>query len=134
MFDSYSSRTYVTEQRYPQTIHNHRAPTDESIKILNEMQEKAEKNLLAKHIVGENSISGVEIELATNCLGKQVWIGFDLNGRKHLARCSVDPLAAELSPGETYRRIVTKLAEEIVRQIVTQNPEPLFKLFRTGRQ
>lgn len=38
-------------------VHEHRAPTDESIKLLNEMQEKILKNIVAQFKVDNNDYS-----------------------------------------------------------------------------
>lgn len=75
-----------TTVRYPDTIkvQEHKAPTDESIRLMEEIQEKVLKNLIAKiHIKGDNNINGQcyvfqslhEFELAYNVVCK-----FKLNG------------------------------------------------------
>ena len=43
------------------TIHEHRAPTDESVRLLNEFEEKARKNIIHKISVNENNLNAVSI-------------------------------------------------------------------------
>lgn len=42
--------TFVTREapRYPQTIHEHRAPTDESVRILMELEKAAERRVIER--------------------------------------------------------------------------------------
>ncbi len=58
MFDTnnYSSKEYVP---YTKTVHEHRAPTDESIKIFDEMRRKAEEHIVAKVIIKDNTVNGM---------------------------------------------------------------------------
>ena len=57
MFDTYVKRT-TTAPAYPQTIHEHRAPTDESIRLLKEMEDKVKDNFVTSIIVEENIVNG----------------------------------------------------------------------------
>ena len=65
MFD----KTYITPQSKPthktvsvtQTVHEHRAPTDESVKLLNEMQDKAIGNIIDTIVVQNNILNFVAV-------------------------------------------------------------------------
>lgn len=48
----------VTNIRFPETIQEHKAPTDESIRLMEEMHEKAIKNIIARVEVKTNLVSG----------------------------------------------------------------------------
>lgn len=61
----FSDTYHVTDKHYhninlPDTIkvHEHKAPTDESIKLLEEMHDKAMKNIIAKVKVDDNLVNG----------------------------------------------------------------------------
>ena len=43
---------------YEKTVHEHRAPTDESIKILREMEEKSRQQIVEKFVVNNNVVNG----------------------------------------------------------------------------
>ena len=60
MFDTYVKRTSVVSgPKYPQEVHEYRAPTDDSIRILNEMTTKAMKNLISTFEVDDNYLKCV---------------------------------------------------------------------------
>lgn len=45
MFDTHIHRT-TAAPAYPQTVHEHRAPTDESVRLLDEMEFKARERII----------------------------------------------------------------------------------------
>lgn len=54
----FHSHDHSTSVRYPDTIKEVKAPTDESIRLLNEMQQKTLENIVAKISVKDNLIEG----------------------------------------------------------------------------
>ncbi|MEE8368605.1 MAG: hypothetical protein V3S30_09840, partial [Thermoanaerobaculia bacterium] len=46
---------------YPQTIHEHKAPTDDSVKLLREMEEAARKSVLEVYRFEDNDLSGIVV-------------------------------------------------------------------------
>lgn len=72
---------------YPQTIHEHRAPTDESVRLLNEMQSEAKVNIIKNIIVDDNVVNGsITIMQDYYSMGKKyvVYFKFNLNGRDYV--------------------------------------------------
>jgi len=76
------------------TITENRAPTDESIRLLNEFEKKAKDNLIAKIEVKENFISGVSLlfcesvgdqENSTRVLYFHYAFKFTLNSKEYTA-------------------------------------------------
>lgn len=66
---------------YEKTIHEHRAPTDESVRLLNEMQDKAMDNIMQKIILNDNMFKGVVYVVNSPMAdGFQIYIRFTLNG------------------------------------------------------
>lgn len=62
MFNSYSTHHHqnITRIDFPSTInvHEHKAPTDESIRLMEEMHKKAMDNIIARVKVEDNLITG----------------------------------------------------------------------------
>lgn len=121
MFDSYVLRTggpsYVSQNT---EIHEHKAPTDESIKILNEMQEKARKDLLASVKVENNIFSCVitlfQQEIMTN--SHVFMVKFNLNGNEYFMEDRVSNTEIRRNPIEhVMRKIFEKVAEEITKKL-----------------
>lgn len=71
---------------YPEAIHEHKAPTDESVRLLNEMQDKAIQNLIAKVEVKDNLVEGVAWAMGNNHstmdFDVQLFFKFKINGQE----------------------------------------------------
>src|SRR4051812_2071854 len=70
---------YVKEVK----ITEHKAPTDESVKLLNEMQEKAKKNIIATIHIEQNYLKAIVIYTQDDVVsGRMKYaIKFNLNGK-----------------------------------------------------
>jgi hypothetical protein len=118
MFD----RTFVTTSeapRYPQTVHEHRAPTDESIRTLREMERKIEENVYAT-LALDNIVKGtvvvrhdrldlryvVDVSLSIN--GHQI-TRHELGRYSHLDHITYDDLLKKLR-----RDIANMIADELI--------------------
>ena len=84
MFDRYvvregSRHTYSTVE-----VNEHRAPTDASVRLLNEMQEKARENLVDSFSVCDNAFKG-EILVFRDHFSNEfvVYFVFSINGNKY---------------------------------------------------
>lgn len=68
------------------TVNEHRAPTDKSVELLNEMERKATENIIHKFRVDSNLIKAAVIyysdAIATDDM--IVHIKFELNGKEHV--------------------------------------------------
>ncbi len=88
MFDTYrigsTSTEYVPYEKSVK-ITETRAPTDESVKLLNEFQEKAKQNLVDQIKVEDNTLNGVVLFFRQDIVHDKVeWFGkFSLNGKEH---------------------------------------------------
>lgn len=83
MFNSYRSITY-SAPTYPQEIHEHRAPTDESVKLLDRMRQEALDGVLARFPVEMNGLKSTVISYK-NHFQETVWaVKLDLNGVEHI--------------------------------------------------
>lgn len=100
-----------TEIRFPDTIQEHKAPTDESIRLLNEMQDKAIQNLIAKVEVRDNLVEGVAWAMGNNYstmdFDVQLFFKFKINGHefvvdKKINRSELFSAGNELVQIESY--------------------------------
>lgn len=89
---------YSTNIKFPENInvHEHKAPTDESIRLMEEMHDKAMKNIIAKVKVDDNLISGhcFACEQPWNIKSLRLIFKFKINGQeftieKELDRCDL---------------------------------------------
>lgn len=114
------------------TVTEHRAPTDESVKLLKEMQEKASAALIGAVHVNDTALDAVlqlEEDLASDAVLFRVV--FSLNGTKMTvsgSMRSIDVTSAEVALDKIKSAIVGKLATEILRTSMT--PEIIRRIQR----
>jgi hypothetical protein len=106
---------YVTKE-----IHEHRAPTDESVKLLNEMQEKVLSNVLKKFSV--NNTLNVKGMVYNNYLTmeKELHCSFSINGVEHSIKVVVDEFKCRTVSEAAiamHEQICQRLALEIVKPL-----------------
>lgn len=83
-----SKTTYIP---YTKEIHEHKAPTDESIRLAIEMEEKVKKNILRTIIIKTNLVNG-SITVFENKLNNSVvfCVRFILNGQEYFIEHSIN--------------------------------------------
>ena len=88
-------------------ITNNKAVTDDSIRILNEFQDKANRNVLAKIDLSVNDFYFNYVVMETGDIrdwGKiNLWLCFNLNGKEYKFNKSVDDAGIQLSSILDYR-------------------------------
>jgi hypothetical protein len=93
----YHSHDNSTHVRFPDTIkmEEHKAPTDESVRLLNEFQEKALDNLISKIEVKDNLVEGTvmafHVGYTSAALREEVKIicKFKINGHEYVVEKGV---------------------------------------------
>jgi len=70
---------------YEKTVHEHKAPTDESVKLLNEMQKAALDNIVKTFNVNDNTVNACVIYLINKADfdGFKFVAKFTFNGKEH---------------------------------------------------
>lgn len=112
MFDSIIIRQ---EPNYPQHIHEHRAPTDESIRLAEEMREKALERILSETRLESNELNAVWWHITDHMTrSHELRCKFDLNGTKH--EFSVELCMDELAFGSN-ERLMQKLRAAIILEV-----------------
>jgi hypothetical protein len=115
-------------------IHEHLAPTDESVKILNDFEEKARKNIIHKVKVETNTIIAMGIYFRDEMVDNRVHfdIKFSLNGKEVLIQDYVDEFEwreemLEMYMGfgsqVIYKLVMKKMAEMIAQELLNQSPD-----------
>lgn len=122
MFDNYyaqHSTEYVTKEV---NIKEYKAPTDESVKLLNEMTEKSLANIVKQFAVQDNDFNfGVMVYKNPMRFVTEVIIKFKLNGKDHEMRFDVDEYRSiDQQVQATYKAICGKLAEILVNSVFDQ--------------
>ena len=116
------NKTFIYEKRstevipYEKTVNINRAPTDESVKLLKEFEEKAVENIIDKIHVNDNSINGVVLvkQIQLNPFNHKFYWKFTLNGKEYRGDVEL-----QLSSWE-MRNLVNLLAQEISKVITTE--------------
>jgi hypothetical protein len=127
MFDTIHVRTAAP---YPQEIHEHRAPTDASVKLLSELEQAALDKVLSVNRLENNLVHAewavidepMRMELRVVCRMK-------INGQEMKFETDVDRPWRTDSHRQVIERIYQKLAHCIVGQLV-EAPQVLERILR----
>lgn len=106
-------------------VHEHRAPTDQSVKLLNEMEEKARKNIICKVQLDDNILNGVAIVYVDERwtaakLSIVVHLRFSINGKEYFfeERYSYHDVKAPLEDIQYYCRLGLDLLQQKVASAI----------------
>lgn len=92
----YHKHDNSTHIRYPDTIKEVKAPTDESVRLLNEFQEKALDNLISKVEVKDNLVEGTVMAFEMGCTTAAIQFEikiickFKINGHEYVVEKGID--------------------------------------------
>ncbi len=106
---------YITNNT---TVKEERAPTDASIKLMMEMEEKATKNIVDRIIVDNNLLKGAIIicdDYLANA--KKIYIKFKLNGEDYESIETVK-LNITITKEEAITIMLEKMSEAILEQLL----------------
>lgn len=119
MFDThYTTNRFISETReVTKAVHEHKAPTDESIKLLNEMADKALSNIVARWSTDNNVLSMQGAFFDDYSRGSRTLaIKMKLNGKDHKIIVEVDPFQSDV---QTFVSLVfDKVSQEITRVVL----------------
>lgn len=82
----HSHHTTTVAPAYPQEVNHHHAPTDETVKLMREMEEAAQKRVIHSYHYSENNVNGVVVhmKLSANSFEEVLLVHFTLNGNDHI--------------------------------------------------
>lgn len=120
MFDRYTTEVKQGPSRVD--VHEHRAPTDESVRLLREMEAKMRDSVLATLTSRDNTFEGIVFvtpdpmtcDRVVRCL-------FTLNGTRHETAPVRVPYAYVLDAGEWVRKLRDAIAAEVANKLVVDN-------------
>lgn len=112
MFDTYVDRRPSGPSRID--VHEHRAPTDESVKLMKEMESATERNRIASMPLQSNILSGVVSVFQDHVRASVGAVAvFDLNGH----RCRV---TADVPAWGNQGDLLVKLHEEVAKRVAEE--------------
>ena len=116
------------------TIHEHKAPTEKSVELLNQMQEKAQRNIIATIKIEENFLKAVAIyyhdEMVVNRITYH--IRFELNGKEYTIEDYIDKFEWRQEMSKSYmglgheiifRALHKKFSEMVANELMKQSPD-----------
>jgi hypothetical protein len=102
------------------TINEHRAPTDESVKLLREMELKAQEKLIAAVQVGNSTFECVLHQQLDNFSDRMMWRAvYKLNGKQLTTTVDTDPRESP-NLGSGMRDAFDKLRDAMAKDIAGQ--------------
>lgn len=121
------------------TVHEHKAPTDKSVELLNEMQEKAQRNIIATIKIEENFLKAVVIYYRDEMVMDRMTyhIRFELNGKEYMIEDHIDNFEWRQEMSKSYmglgnevifRALHKKFSEMVANELMKQSPDFLRSL------
>ena len=121
------------------TVHEHKAPTDKSVELLNEMQEKAQRNIIATIKIEENFLKAVAIYYRDETVMDRMTyhIRFELNGKEYMIEDHIDNFEWRQEMSKSYmglgnevifRALHKKFSELVANELMKQSPDFLRSL------
>lgn len=107
------------------TIHEHRAPTDDSIRLAGEYQKAAEESVVCRGEVRNNDLAArwaVMQDFASAMMDYKVAIRVRLNGKEHVLRFSL-----ERQHAKTQQDVVLFVRDKVAELVANQLLEAAFK-------
>lgn len=130
MFDIYELRSGPSHVYHYTDVHEHRAPTDESVKLLNEMQRKAEQNIIANLSTSNNTLQVSATRFFAPMEMRDEWaVKMTLNGKPHQFKVSL-PYHAGTSSEDAIQALHKALAEEIAQKVLMGFSQELTGAYR----
>ncbi len=131
--------TRTVHQSTTATVHEHRAPTDASVKLLMEMEQAAEAKVIEAIHVG-NTVFECVVHMERNYLADDILLRavFKLNGRQMKAEHRLQAWTfSALSTADINRAAAVGIRDEVAKVIATEMIGPAFAevagKFRVGR-
>lgn len=113
---------YVTRE-----VHEHRAPTDESVKLLREMEAAADAKRIATLKLEGNAFTGhieVSQDVAQGYVVRAVAV-FDVNGKRCTAKAQVDLSSDGFHKVELMQALHTEIAKAVAVEVLGEGMKGL---------
>jgi len=107
---------------YPQTIHEHRAPTDESVKALREMEDAARDSILDVYRMEDNALNGIVVLLKArnpHDFSRSLYVQFSLNGKQFRFERKLDSLLSEFNKHKALELLMHGIRDAILEELIS---------------
>jgi hypothetical protein len=122
--------TIESTVRQTKTVHEHRAPTDESVRLLKEMETAAQKKLQSSFELKNNIISAVwHVSCDDLYLRKKVIVRMKINNKEFVEKFDVE---LHHTIDEIADKVRTELADTIARNVINKMEFDVFGALRNG--
>lgn len=128
MFDTYVQRHTTEYVDRNITVKEYKAPTDESVKLLNEITEKALNNIVKTFSTSNNTLQAkVAIHNNDRMQEKEVMCKFTLNGKDHMLRVEINAYETP-DMDSMVEKLYTKVCEKLAQELM----QPFFQELKRG--
>lgn len=105
---------------YAQTVHEHRAPTDDSVKLLREMEEASRQSIVGSALIEDNTLNGLVVVFNMEPVewARLAYLRFKFNGKDIVIK---KPLSKSF---EWDKPAAVKLLAEAVRDQIMEDIFP----------
>lgn len=121
MFDQYhfpKETTYVDRHI---TVNEHKAPTDESVKLLNELEEKAIKNIISRFSTSNNILQTFCAVHENGITGyREIFLKMTLNNKDYKLIIEIDPFTMDNIIKQVCDKVSAAIAQEIVNPMLME--------------
>lgn len=100
-------------------VHEHRAPTDESIRLAKEYEEKAWNNVTNRLLVDIPAINAQVVICERSCESREKRLLFKVNGHKVDVRLDDH---SQASNHTIWKEVADAIAEQILKQLLRTKP------------
>ena len=121
MFDKYFVREGASYSTSNVKVEEKRAPTDESIRLLKEMEEEVRNNIVESIVIDDNYVNGsiTLFDIDPFMRHYRCVVSFKLNGREYLIEKTLERVAFDIEGHSIMlRTLYEAVADEIARQML----------------
>lgn len=120
MFDRYIVQPQRVTERVTVEKHEHRAPTDESVRLLSEMEKAAKDKIIEAIDVSDNQFSAV-VHIMQDMLSRRTLAEcvFSMNGKKVTAKVSIPSSSSAKLGSDPKRELATAIRDEVAKEIAS---------------
>lgn len=122
------------------TINERRAPTDDSVRLLKEIQDKAVENIISSFVIKSNHLNAACLFFEMDyCMGfsYKMCAKFEINGKEHVVEMTVERMDKVLTYdgyNDLFEQFITFLheayAKEITKELLDMRRDLVYKSFK----
>lgn len=128
MFDTYVQRHTTEYVDRNITVKEYKAPTDESVKLLNEITEKALNNIVKTFSTSNNTLqTKVAVYQDHRMQVNEFMCKFTLNGKDHMLRVEINAYETP-DMNSMVEKLYTKVCEKLSQELM----QPFFQELKKG--